>query len=208
MISPVFVVQLSTFMFSNISMHLMLNVVNDLMMRSDNVMKNETSFEKIQQQFDLSRGALGIVLPPLCGLINEASSACFQFCVENYFNFEIFSIYFLNIFKHFQCSRKKKDLQSVFAILICQALAQCLVTGSILVNNVWFFLIMQPVLFSIMLNAFITGVTLCYPSSVRATFLSLGNVGSMIFMFIQEPIMKQIKVYKSVYKEFKKVSVL
>ena len=87
MISPVFVVQLSTFMFSNISMHLMLNVVNDLMMRSDNVMQNQTSFEIIQQQFDLSRGALGIALPPLCGLINEASSACFQFCVENYFNF-------------------------------------------------------------------------------------------------------------------------
>ena len=111
MISPVFVVQLSTFMFSNISMHLMLNVVNDLMMRSDNIMQNETSFETIQQQFDLSRGALGIVLPPLCGLINEASSACFQFCVENYFNFEFFSLHFLNFFNHlstFSIQERKK----------------------------------------------------------------------------------------------------
>ena len=49
-------------------------------------------------------------------------------------------------------------------------------------------------MYGIMNNVFITGINMCYPVSVRATYLSLGAIGSTVFLFIQEPIMKQMKV--------------
>ena len=169
MISPVFIVQMSTFMFTNISQNMMINVANDIMLNSKNIQQNGTTFETIQQQFEISRGVLGVITPPLCGIINELSSVCFQ-------------------------SKKKQELYYILLVTISQALVHCLVTGSILIENVWFFLIMQPILYGIMNNVFITGINVCYPVSVRATYLSLGAIGSTIFLFIQEPIMKQMKV--------------
>ena len=175
MCSPVFIAQLSSFSLTNVSQNLMLNVANDLMLSSGNVGYNETTFEAIQQKFDLSRGMLGIALPPLCGIINEISSV---------------------FFKKSKFNGVHTDLQYIFVVFVLQALVLCLTTGSILVDNIWFFLILQPILFSIMNNAFITGINVCYPVSVRATYLSFGNLASTALMFIQEPIMKQIKVWQ------------
>ena len=169
MISLVFIFQMSTFMFTNISQNMMINVANDMMLNSKNIHHNETTFETIQQQFELSRGILGVITPPLCGIVNELSSACFM-------------------------TEKKNELHYIFIVTISQALVHCLVTGSILAKNVWFFLVMQPILYGIMNNVFITGINTCYPISVRATYLSLGAIGSTIFLLIQEPIMKEIKV--------------
>ena len=125
---------------------------------------------------------LGIALPPLCGLINEMSSV---------------------FFKKTKFNGVHSDLQYIFVVFLCQALVMCLTCGSILVDNVWFFLVMQPILFSIMNNAFITGINICYPVLVRATYLSFGNLGSSALMFIQEPIMRQIKVKNLLFDKYK-----
>ena len=57
---------------------MMINVANDIMLNSKNIQQNETTFETIQQRFEISRGVLGVITPPLCGIVNELSSTCFK----------------------------------------------------------------------------------------------------------------------------------
>lgn len=68
-----------------------------------------------------------------------------------------------------------------------------MVAFSIYTHNVWLFLTLQPIVLAIQNNVSVTGISLCLPIAVSATYYSFGNILTAILMFTQEPIMKLIK---------------
>ena len=70
----------------------MINVANDMIRSSDEVRQNQTSFETMQQQFEVLRGVMGVVLPPSLGVVNELSSGLFQV------NVKTLRFYYLHMF--------------------------------------------------------------------------------------------------------------
>ena len=133
-----------------------------------------STFESVQQQFEIARGILAIVIPPLSGIFCDL-------CVPLWERTQFFDY--------------KPELQYWFPVYTIELLMMIIICISIVVPNVWFFLICFPILFGLFNNRFITSVNISYPATVRATFLALGNVLAGFFNFIQTPVVNIIKVF-------------
>ena len=127
----------------------------------------------LQQQFEIARGILAIVVPPLSGVLCDL-------CVP--------------LWERTRFVDFKPELQYWFPAYTIELSMMIIICVSIIVPNVWFFLVCFPILFGLFNNRFITSVNISYPATVRATFLAMGNVLAGFFNFIQTPVVNIIKV--------------
>ena len=137
-------------------------LANDMIRKSENVLV--TGYDKLQTQYELTRGITAVLIPPLLGILMNFSS---------------------KLWNYTRYKDSHADLQYSLLVFTLQNAWFFIVAGSLYISNVWLFLMTPPIVSSFMNCVFFTNINFCYPVQVRAMFMAFSNLLSLSILWTQ-----------------------
>ena len=168
--SPIFWTHMLSDVATHYAMTLAISLANDMILQSDNVIG--TGFDKLQSQYEITRGVTSVLIPPLFGILMDTTSKLWNYT------------------RYKGCHT---DLQYSSFLSILQTAGFFLLAGSIYSPNVWFFLMMPSIMASFMKCVFFTNVNYCYPVQVRGMFITFSSLLSLCVLWTQRYIVEGVQ---------------
>ena len=178
-ISPIFWTHMFSDVATHYSMTLAISLANDMILNSENVII--TGFDKLQSQYEITRGITSVLIPPLFGVLMNTTS---------------------KLWNYTRYKGSHTDLQYSSFLFILQAAGFFLLAGSIYASNVWFFLMMPSIMASFMKCVFFTNINYCYPVQVRGMFITFSSVLSLSVLWTQGYIVKAVQNHNNLHVYF------
>ena len=169
--SPVFWAHILTRIMTHYALTLSVPLANDMIRKSENVLRTE--YDKLQTQYELTRGITAVLIPPLLGILMNFSSKLWYFT---------------------RYKDSHADLQYSLLVFTLQNVWFFVVAGSLYVSNVWLFLMTPPIVSSFMNCVFFTNINFCYPVQVRAMFMAFSSLLSLSILWTQTFIIKSAQL--------------